>query len=139
MGKSDAVELINSAEGHTSPLQFLSRLAVVNLSKMQSFIPQNEKQVTAVDAQLVSMESYINPDVSEALRFRKRHQDMLGASVVAELPMPDEETSGDAEPVSSTGIALFQVSSQRVACFFLATLLPPAPHTLRFLAIFASR
>lgn len=69
----------------------LRGLAVLNGSKYTKVLsasgaqisePQEEKIVN-VDAQLQSMESYINPDVSEALLFSSRHIDMVGEDVSA--------------------------------------------------------
>lgn len=73
------------------------------------------QQITSVGAQLHGLETYINPDVSTALRFSQRHSDMVGAeyfpsfSAVPEDELVDKDTLGVAliQPVT-TGIEYTQ-------------------------------
>ena len=103
----------------------LSRLAVANLSMVKVQTHQSEKNVTSLDAQLVSMESYINPDVSEALRFRKRHQDMVGEAHIEAFPVPDKDTPDDTQALDLLGVALIQpVTSGLEVCEIKRELFP---------------
>ena len=64
------------------------------------------QQITSVGAQLHSLETYINPDVSDALRLRKRHLEMIGSRFSTSLNvLPDDKN----EAVGDTlGVALIQ-------------------------------
>ena len=102
------------------------RLAVVNVSKITSVMGQEHgassmnapstesrqqvQQLTAVDAQLHSMESYINPDVDDALRFKRRHAEMVGDAVSTSSPAFQYEDTEESERHSSDalGVALIQ-------------------------------
>jgi hypothetical protein len=77
------------------------RLAVANIStvnKREISGSRNSgsidiQQITSVGAQLHGLETYINPDVSAALRFRQRHCEMVG-----------KEFSPSFNPVSEDGV-----------------------------------
>ena len=71
---------------------------------------QQIQQLTAVDAQLHSMESYINPDVDDALRFKRRHAEMVGDAVSTSSPAFQYEDTEENERHSSDalGVALIQ-------------------------------
>ncbi len=64
------------------------------------------QQITSVGAQLHGLETYINPDVSAALRFRERHSDMVGKGFspsFAPVFEDENEAKGD-----TLGVALIQ-------------------------------
>jgi hypothetical protein len=102
------------------------RLAVVNVSKITSVMGQEHgvssmnttstesrqqvQQLTAVDAQLQGMESYINPDVDDALRFKRRHAEMVGDAISKSPPAFQYEDTEENERHSSDalGVALIQ-------------------------------
>lgn len=71
---------------------------------------QQVQQLTAVDAQLHSMESYINPDVDDALRFKRRHAEMVGDAVSTSSTAFQYEDTEENERHSSDalGVALIQ-------------------------------
>ena len=64
------------------------------------------QQITSVGAQLHGLETYINPDVSDALCLRKRHLEMIGSRFSTSLNvLPDDKN----EAVGDTlGVALIQ-------------------------------
>jgi hypothetical protein len=44
------------------------------------------QHITSLDAQLHGLETYINPDVDEVLRFSRRHVDMIGPNYSSDFP-----------------------------------------------------
>jgi hypothetical protein len=92
----------------------MCRLAVANIStvnKREISGPRNSgsidiQQITSVGAQLHGLETYINPDVSAALRFRQRHSEMVGKGFSPSFnPVSEDgvEDNGD-----TLGVALIQ-------------------------------
>jgi hypothetical protein len=75
-----------------------------------AFRLEDVQHVKAVDAQLHSMESYINPDVYDALRFRRRHAEMVGEAASSLAPPSNEEESkeNDGTGDDALGVALIQ-------------------------------
>jgi hypothetical protein len=69
---------------------------------------EDVQRITAVDAQLQSMESYINPDVDEALRFKQRHADIVGESFSALFPLSQEDQVDSSDTSDALGVALIQ-------------------------------
>lgn len=66
----------------------------------------DSQHITAVDAQLHGLETYINPDVDSALRFRHRHAEMIGDWV--DIEMPQEFATGPLDNGDTLGVALIQ-------------------------------
>ena len=83
----------------------LCSLAVVNMNKTTKVDSEDVQRVVSADAQLHSMESYINPDVNTALCFKPSHAAMVGDMNSREFPEPEDvgPESGD-----SLGVALIQ-------------------------------
>ena len=64
------------------------------------------QKITSVGAQLHGLETYINPDVSAALRFRQRHSEMLGTRHLSSLNLRTEDETE--EKGDNLGVALIQ-------------------------------
>lgn len=90
----------------TSPAQ--RRLAVVNMSNIMRSIDSDVEQVTSIDAQLNSMESYINADVYHALRFKGSHLSMVGPANLHHFPKPANDEKCASDPTNTLGVALIQ-------------------------------
>lgn len=97
----------------------------MNVSDVKRVLPViaeavDVQHITSLDAQLHGLETYINPDVDEALRFSRRHVDMIGenfssafSSVVDLEPSNVDDLLGVAliQPVT-TGIEYTQVERE---------------------------
>jgi hypothetical protein len=73
------------------------------------FFRTETRYLTSINAQLFSWESYINPDVDEALGFKTRHSEMVGdyysSAFVQSLKEDQEDTFNDRDTL---GVALIQ-------------------------------
>ena len=75
---------------------------------MRSPLPTEDVQrFIAVDAQLHRMESYINPDVDDALRFKRRHAELVGSAFTPPNFQDSEEDEGGILS-NALGVALIQ-------------------------------
>ena len=87
---------------------FVKRVSVESGGGARASVENEAAQrFVAVDAQLHRMESYINPDVDNALRFKRRHAELVGSS----FSPTDYRNSGDGEegiPSDTLGVALIQ-------------------------------
>jgi hypothetical protein len=77
---------------------------------MNALLSRNDtRHLTSLNAQLCSMESYINPDVDEALGFKMRHVQMVGDAHSSVFPALLDESQDRNSAVGDTlGVALIQ-------------------------------
>ena len=76
------------------------------MSKLRNSRSVDIQRITSVGAQLHGLETYINPDVSAALRFRQRHSEMVGEGF---LPSFNSISDDGVEDKGDTlGVALIQ-------------------------------
>ena len=100
--------------GSLFPVQFsICSLAVANVStvnksevcRARDSGSMDIQRVTSVGAQLHGLETYINPDVSAALRFRQRHSEMVGGFSPTFNPIVENEIDKKGDTL---GVALIQ-------------------------------
>lgn len=77
---------------------------------MNALLSRNDtRHITSLNAQLYSMESYINPDVDEALGFKMRHVQMVGETHALVFPvLLDESLNRSSHTEDTLGVALIQ-------------------------------
>jgi hypothetical protein len=71
---------------------------------------EDVQRFTTVDAQLHRMETYINPDVDTALRFKRRHAEMVGdiGSFLSPSTFYDDAEEDESATEDTLGVALIQ-------------------------------
>ncbi len=78
------------------------------MSSIKKSRDSDVQHVTSIDAQLNSMESYINADVYQALCFKPSHVAMVGNANMHHFPKPEEDQTSTSDPSKSLGVALIQ-------------------------------
>jgi hypothetical protein len=84
--------------------------SVEGLSHGSLYQHEDGKRYTTVDAQLHRMETYINPDVDAALRFKRRHAEMVGdiGSFLSPSTFYDDAEEDEGATEDTLGVALIQ-------------------------------
>ena len=85
-----------------------SRLAVVNFNKVTTADEGDIQHQISSNAQLHSLESYINADVQRALSFKKAHLEIVGPQNVGSFPDPSDRFDLLNQGEGSLGVALIQ-------------------------------
>eukprot|EP00536_Pseudo-nitzschia_multiseries_P004057 jgi/Psemu1/323294/estExt_fgenesh1_pg.C_650034 len=128
--------LADESDLHSRAL-VLKGLAVVNVSnvnKKEVYAGRfsdsiDVQQITSVGAQLHGLETYINPDVSAALRFSERHSEMVGAHYSSMFNTAYDDTI---EEVPDTlGVALIQPVTIGIECMQIKRGLFPTRRSLQ--------
>ena len=81
---------------------------MVNFNKVTTADGGDVQHDLSSNAQLHSLESYINPDVQHALSFKKEHAEIVGSQNVGSFPDPSESVDVLNQGEGSLGVALIQ-------------------------------